>query len=579
MARSTPEPTSKARRYQPAIPEEEGYAVDYGQPTEPASPYQPNASPTGGLPDTSYEDFYSRSISGSPISSLPPSSVPYYDGTDIAKQFQNNRNTEQNQGDMFQQYFGGESSRRLGLENAAALKSNQLYGQLEQTPGYSQEEIDAQMGNRPDGGNNFRDLLNVDYGSNFLTPQEQEEMRGDPYAARNELNPNILNDTNTTAFNASRGYIDNAQDKLNQNYDVTKDSLNGAIGEDLKLSGRYQDDLSNIQNVTGDKVWGAATNKDLDMSGEYGRQAGMSDQEVEDTAAIGGQALGAKYRSAVQDLERQAAASGNASPLAVAAMRSQFEDQNAVGQADAVGQLKLAARAQQRDAATGVENTRLGAERYKTNAQMGAGMDLGNMAIDAETNKENMRLNSTRDISNRRLGAASQLGQMGQQNAMYTTDANLGTERDWAGRAADAGKFNQSMAYGATRDAEAAKADRAAGIATNRQGVGFANQGNQFNRGYQVNATLADTSRGIADARRTGQAETRNYYTGQQQYQGGQAQQNNQNLLTNRQQTQQGRQAATNGSAAWELGNKNAPGGWAKHVAPVINSFAQMKPK
>jgi hypothetical protein len=539
--------SDSAVQYEPAFPGQENPDAP------PVDPPGPPAPESAGEPDTGeYNPYTAQQTPG-----LGSGQVPYYDGRDIAEQYQNNRNLEQGEGDLFRQYFKDQASGRYGMERAALEKSNQLYSDLERTPGYTQQESDAQLGNRADGGNDFRDLLNADYGSNFLTEEEQSQMRGDPYAARGELNANILNDTNTTAFNASRGYIDNAQDKLNQNYDVTKDSLNSAIGEDLKLSGRYQDDLSNIQNVTGDRVWGAATDEDLDMSGEYGRQAGMTDQEVEDTAAMGGQAVGARSRAAIQDLERAAAASGNSSPLAVAAMRAQFEDQNTVNSADATVNARLGARAQQRDAATGVENTRSAAERYKANAQIGAGMDLGNMAIDAETNKEGMRLNSARDISNRRLGAASQVGQMGERSAMYTGDQNLQAERDWANRAADAGKFNQSMAYGATRDAEAQASNRAAGIAENRQGVNMSNQGNQYNRGYQVNSRMADTSGRIADARRQGQQETRGYYTGQQQYQGQQGNASDRNALQNRQQTQQGRNAATGGSAAWELGNKN----------------------
>lgn len=509
------------------------------------------------MPDTSGNDFYNQSASQTPISGMPSSSVPYYSGSDIAQQYTNNRNTEQNQGDMFGEYFGGEASRRNGLENAALLKSNQLYSGLEQNPGYTQDEIDAQLGNRADGGNDYRDLLNTDYQSNYLTPDEQSNIRGNPYDPMSQLHPEELSGNNNTAFNASQGYIQGGRDQLNGNYANTSAGLNDAITPDLGMDSGYSGSISNIENVTDKRLQGAAGNPGLDMSGEYGRQAGMSDQEVADTAAMGGQAAGARSRAAIQDLERQAAADGNSSPLAVAAMRSQFEDQNAVAGADATVNAQLAARNQQRDAATGVEGTRLGAERYKTGAQIQAADSMGNLATAAETNREKMRMSGAQDISNRKLGVASQLGQIGRENAMYTTDADLKNEADWAARGQQGTEFNQNTAYNASRNAEQQQADRAAGIATNRQGTSQANQGNQFNRGYQVNATLSGANKGIADARRSGQQEARGYYTGQQQYQGGMGQQQNQNMLQNRQQTQAGRQAATNGSAAWELGNKN----------------------
>ncbi len=508
---------------------------------------------------------------------MPSSSVPYYGGTDLAQQYQNNRNTEQNQGDMFQSYFGGEASRRNGLENAALQKSNQLYGNLEQTPGYSQPEIDAQLGNNPDGSNNYRNLLNTDYQSNFLTPDEQNQIKGNPYDPMGQLHPEDLTNANNTAYNASQGYVQGGQDQLAQNYGTTQSNLNGAITHDLGLNSGYSGSISNIEGVTGNKVQNAVSNPGLDMSSQYGKQAGMTDQEVADTAAMGGQAEGARNRAAIQDLERQAAASGNSSPMAVAAMRSQFEDQNAVAGADATVNAQLAARNQQRQAATGVEGTRLGAEQYKTGAQMSGAEAMGNLAANAETQREQMRMAGAQDISNRRLGVASQMGQMGQQNAMYGTNQNLQNEADWANRGQQAGMFNQNLGYGASANAENQQAGRAASIAGNRQNTNQTNQGNQFNRGYQVNSTLSGLNQNIANARRQGQQEARGYYTGQQQYQGQQGQQENQNMLQNRQQTQAGRQAATNGSAAWEMGNKNAGNWFTKNVLPAVSTAAKFQ--
>lgn len=521
-------------------------------------------------------NFYGDSAGGTPISTIPNKSVNYDPTSDIAQQYKNNRDIEQNQGDMFAQYFGGEASRRNGLENAALLHNQGLYDQLEQTPGYSQSESDAILGNRQDGGNNYRDLLNTDYNSNYLTPNEQQGMQGNPYDPMNQLHPETISGNNNTAFQGSQGYIQGAQDQLNQNYGTTQSGMNDALdlsqtsATGLKLGQHYQSDMGAIVDATGKSINAATGNQGLSMSGEYGRQAGMTDQEVADAAAMGGQAVGAQSRAAIQDLDRQAAASGNSSPLAVAAMRSQFEDQNAVNSADATVKAQLAARQQQRDAATGVEKTRLGSEQYKTNAQMTGAEALANFAGNAATQQEQMRQSTSQDIANRKMGIAANLGQMGQQNAMYANDANLANEQNWANRGQQGEEFNQATGYGASANAEQQQANRAAGIAQNRQGVNQANQTNQFNRGYQVNATLSGANADIANARRQGQQETRGYYTGQQQYQGQQANQQNQNLLQNRQQTQQGRQAATNGSAAWELGNKNAGNWFTKNVLPVM---------
>lgn len=532
------------------------------------TPFDPN----GGMADTSGFTLYRDSAGNTPLPTLPGSSVPFYSGDDIAKQYPNNRNTQQNIGDRFDSYFGNGASRREGLENAALLKSEQLQQELEKTPGYTPQEA-SDITRSED----YKKLLDTDYDSNFFTPQERADIVGNPNAAGANFDPSILKNTNETAFNANSGNISGTADKLSQGLFTMKSDLNDAVDPSkLGISRGYQSGSDSVLTTTGNRVWDAANNKNLDMSDEYGRQAGMTDQEVADTAAMGGQAVGARSRSAIQDLERQAAASGNSSPLAIAAARREFEDQNAVESADATVNAQIAARDAQRRAATGVEGTRLSSEQYKTGAQIGAGLDLGKFAQDALDTREGFRLGSEQDISNRKIGVATQVGQAGRDDAKWTGTQQVQNENDWADRAHDAGKFDQTSAYDAAAAAERAAAERAAAVATNRQTTSQANQGNQFTRGYQVNATLSGGAQAVADARRQGQQESRAYYPAQQQYQGGQSQQEKQNLLTNRAQTQQGVNQATGGSAAWELGNKQSGNWFTKNVLPAVNSATSL---
>lgn len=537
---------------------------------------QGNAIPTdplGGTPQTNDFNLYRDSAGGTPLSTLPPASSAFDATGDIAQQYVNNRDMQQNQGDMFQQYFGGDAARRAGLENAATLKSGQLENNLEATPGYSTDEQNAILGNNADGSNNYKDLLNTDYGANYLSPAEQAQMQGDPNAPGKAFNSDILDNVNSTANNMQGGAVSGAEDRLKQNYGTMSGDLRAAVDPNqLNISQGYQDNTSNVLTDTGGKVTDAANNGALGITDQYGHQAGMSDQEVADTAAMGGEAVGAGTRASIQDLQRQADASGNSSPLAVAAMRSQFEDQNAGAAADATVRAQLQARQAQRDAATGVEKTRLGAQQYQTGAQIQGAEAMGNMAQGALNTEEQLRMSGAQDISNRNMGIASTMGTVGQQNAGTLLNAQTQQAQDYGNRGTTAGEYNQSNAYGAGATAEQLAAQRAGTVATNRQGTSQTNQNNQYNRGYQVNSTLSGAATGIADARRQGQQESRQYYTGQQQYQGAQGQQEQQNLLTNRQQTQTGVNQATAGSANWELGNKNAGNWFTKNVLPAVGA-------
>lgn len=483
--------------------------------------------------------------------------ISYQGGNDINKQYVNNRDMNQGQGDAFEGEFSQDVQNRRNMESDFGGRAFDAYGQLEQTPGYTGQESEDILRQQDIEG--LRDGVN--YGQNYLDSWENDAIRGNPYGGMDYLDPEGLTNTNYDNFQRTMGGVNNTESKLGANVNDTRSAMQSSINPDaLRQSEDYKKWTGAVLDTTGNKVWDAATNKDLDMSGEYARQGGMTDDEVTAQGTTAGQALGAGYRSAVQDLERQAAASGNASPLAVAAARRQFEDQNAVGQADAVSTATGQARQMQREAAQNVENTRAAANRYKSNAQMQAGTDMGRFAQDTLNTVEANRQATERDLSNRSMDVAQTTGQMGQQAGMYTGAQGLAALESNANREYQAGLHNETARVGQFNRGETANAEREAMLGTNRQAVSQANQNATWNRGYQANQALSNRNTGVADARRQGQQENRNYLTGQQSYQGQQGNVANQARLTNRSQTQQGNQAATQGLGNYELGQKSAPG-------------------
>ena len=431
----------------------------------------------------------------------PQTYQPNLTTTDPYERFTQDRTSWYDRGNRIDFDLQGETQFRRGEELRYGGMMDQSAQELRDTPGYTPEE---QAGITREG--ETYGLLDQDYSSNFMTPGEMEEVRGDPYRSERFYNPGDLDRRN----NETAGYV---YDSLNQtegaltdNIANTRAGVNAAIDpSQLSLSGEYRTNQDAVLNQTAGDVYGAIDPTRLRMSGEYERQAGMSDAEVEETRQAADRNIGNRYRAAVGDLERGAAESGNASPLAIGAARARLERQSAVDAADAVTNAGLAARQMQRDAGSGVEGTRLGAEQTYSGMRSGAAMDLGGMGERAVGQREGYRLDAQRDISDRQMQGALQTGAMAQDAATYAGNARTSNLQQIGDRGQQTGQYSQTTGINMAQGNEAAQSDRGGFIATNRQGVNQANQGNQFDRGFAVNEAMSGRTQAGADARRQGQ--------------------------------------------------------------------------
>jgi hypothetical protein len=475
---------------------------------------------------------------------------------DVYDMWAQERNNAFGQEQQFGQQFGADAgyyqSRGRGYDNLVPDLYQDIWAG---GGGYNPREREGIMG--PQSGPNSFDSLSwndQDAEGNFLTDDERTQIGGDPYGAFN--------------------YFGGQQDKLeawaggaNDNQRETVNELRrgygGAInGEKLGMSGDYVQNLYGSLNegrqgmtgaidTEGGRMYQTANDPNLGITDDYRRRADMTDAEVDQAAYSGANKVGSRYRAATDDLERRALQSGQASPLAIAAQREQFERMSAADGADAAVNAELNARQQQRDAVTGIERTRLGAEQYRSglrmdaagrvmNARVGAADRLMGAGMDAAQGVEGTRLGAERDISNRQMRAAE-----------GTYDAAGSTERQIGDRMTDIGK------YGATRGSdlygrgEEMASNRATGIATNRQGARQYNQGQQWNRGIGINDRMSDRSTTIANARLGDTREGRAAASGQQNYFGNQYNTSTGRQLSTWQTGMEGRQGAVRGYGGW----------------------------
>lgn len=389
------------------------------------------------------------------------------------------------QGQNWQNQFSDRAGYDQNLEAGYGATANELYSPIWNggggyTPEMQQNVLQSQ------GLQDVADQLP----GNQLTPQEQFNIQGDPNSAYNSFQSQAptLTDWSLQAGKQLGQQVNSAENK--------------GVGI-----------LQYGQNAV-DK---AAGDPGLNVSDQYLQQAGMSDQQVRDIAESAARGVGAQFGATKDEIRQRAAASGNASPMAIGSAMGALDRSSAAGQADAQTAARLDALAQQRAAATGIQNTQLQAGQYRAGLGTQAGLGLTNTAM---------------------------------QNNQYLTGAGIGATEYGANLATDAQKYNMTTGAQLQQQAEQNASTRAAQIAGNRQST---NQNNQQTELGINNAQSGRYQQAYAPWL-AAQQEGRQAATGQQQYYGGQANQANQFRLQGQQLQNQTELGAAGQYANWGAG-------------------------
>lgn len=488
--------------------------------------FNPNAAPGGnGI-------YYGQQI-GAQDPSL--SYQPDLTSNDPNRIFRNSQNVSYNLGagidsDLYQQgqQYGNMAS---GYGNAM----NRSYQQLQQNPGYSPEQQQQIIREQQYQGLQATPEQYAALGPNA---GESAGMTGDPSSYGKAYNPNAINTGTQEMADHLRQNVGKTEGVNSNILGQQQQSLSKAIDpKQLNASGAYQDANSAILNTTGDRLDSASANATnrldsatnnpaLGISGEYGRQAGMTDAEVQQMADAGARDVGLRYQAAEGDAERRAAAGGNTSALAVGAQKARLGQQSATESADARVNAQLAARQAQRGAATGVEQTRLGAEQYQTGQKVNAGQYLGSqgsqnaqyegqLAGNINQQQENTRLGAATNLAGMNIGAANQVAQNQLQANQYTGNQGAATEQAIGAQGQQGQQFSQNLGTNIAMAQDQTAAQRAAQQYGIRQGNQQYQIGNTFNQGTGVNDRLSQSNTNVANAGRADQQENRQWLTGQ----------------------------------------------------------------
>lgn len=347
-----------------------------------------------------------------------------------------------------------------------------------------------------------------------LTGDERAAMLGDPEKARGYYDPGYTDQIESDAGTYVRAERDTGNDAIQEMTGDVANSQRGAIDPNaLTMDRGVATGVNRTLGTAGTNVRDA-----IDYNNLNADTTGMKMTDAQREAIVGKsqRQVGNQYRAAQQDLQMRAAASGNASPLAVAAARARLDQQSAVDSADARANAEVSADDAQRESFRQAEALRMqGANNY-AGLRSNAELSLADMGINSALNTEKTRLGAQQALTGYQTDAEKAIAAQRLAAANKKQDLGVSTEMDLAARKQAANQANQTTGINLQQQIDAAGTARAGDVATNRQNATQFAQQQKASQGFGVTDRATANATTIANQKKAEEAEGRGFLTGQQ---------------------------------------------------------------
>lgn len=366
----------------------------------------------------SYQTNYPQQPSGNPFDHRDVYDMTQGLGGNAYAQGQNLQNQAAGQSDYYSQQMGGYGNLAKNLFNPIWNGGG----------GYNAEQMANVLGDRTG-------LQNQVAGQN----QSLLDLANNGAAAGNQI-----------AQNAAGG-VRAAQNAGQVAYGQTGQGLASALSGAQGAYGQTGQNLANALGATSQGLNRAMATPGLQVTPEYLRQAGMSDDQVRATANQAAQQIGGQYRAAKDQVTQSAMASGQGTPGQLAAALGALQNQEGAQESEALTGAQLAAQAQQRQAAQGIQNTQLQAGQFQAGLGSQNALGLGGLASQNALNYGNQGLALGGLASQNALGYGAQGLQreaLGGQLALGVGQQQLGASQFGTGAQMSAAQQNIGNAMG-----------------------------------------------------------------------------------------------------------------------------------
>lgn len=324
-------------------------------------------------------------------------------------------------------------------------------------------------------------------------------------------------------------YADKALTDLNESlYSFTDPSF-------LSMRSGYAADQDAITGDVQNRARGYLGDQ-LGLSGEFLGDFAFTDQDMQNIRDQAAFRVQQGRQAQIDELQRQAAASGNVNPLALEAAKDRLGYTGMQEANRAQLDAEIAAKQLQLNTALAREQERLGSEQYRSNLGIGTEMNLSQQELDELYRQEQMRLAAEQEMSRLGIGASQGLADTRLQQLNTGEAMRQAAERDIANRQADAaaqqaqtqlaaeqaiadqmwrmGQYNVGQSTDLARYGEAESARRHSDLAQMQNTQDQARLATRYGQALDTSTALSNRYGGVYGQKKKEEEEGRGFLTG-----------------------------------------------------------------
>ena len=471
-------------------------------------------SPQGGNSPASYTK--EMQTGGAPYSPpVPDVREGFYNGEDPAAMIRNDRARAAARGDMMNQelqdFRNSEDYYRQGYRARGDASYNDI---AEGRGGYRPNEQEDIMGR---GGLDDMQLTPEQRERLYMTEQERVENTGDPNRPEQYFDPAWYDSLNTEGNARINESTAQGAAGTREAFGRGATGLRGSMDpEALRLRGGYGNDVNSSLSGAEGNVRGILDRDRLTQSRDFVNRYRMTDRDVNDYTQSAALTQGALNRGRVGAVNRAAAATGGANPLALAAGLNNLSLTSDQQGQDAMLRARIAARGEQADREKDIEGMRLGAEGNYAGMASNAEMDLGGRRYGALRDTEGMRLNAEGGIADRNIGIESTIGARDLASEQAIADRNYDSANQQYRNNMNNARYIGETGADLARGTDDRNVERSRYASRNRQDTERYASESDYARQLARNDRISQRTQQVAAPRLSQEQEHRNYLANQQ---------------------------------------------------------------